>query len=231
MLIDRIGLRGAFGLSLLPALCAISLIAAPAHAANDWLVRNEATNEIELVIMPIVTEQLFDTKLKFQWEVAKLPVEVSCEGLESSNSSLEAEGKTSATYLLKKCSVTAKESPLGCSVSEPISLKVKGQAFVHEGQMFELWTPTTGTELAKILFKGSECALPEENPVKGALVMGWCDNIELFQKEHLLEAAKASLFATGEHVISLKIGTASATFGGSVIKKLKNNPNPWKWMP
>jgi hypothetical protein len=137
-----------------------------------------------------------------------------------------------------KCTSMVVEKPANCSVSSPgqaagtvLTNALKGTLVWLEstgGQAGILIKPSSGTELAKLVFSGSKCALAEvESPLKkeaiakltpveeevetataslpGTPILNWWSNAETRSKETISQLTLGTSSATLESTLALKV--------------------------
>jgi hypothetical protein len=158
-------------------------------------------------------------------------VEIACEESSMDEAGLEEEGRMSGTQLLSECTTFLNEKASApCDVTkEPISMPFKGQAFEHGKAGYVLISPAEGSTFTTIALS-EECSLGEKLTLTGAFALEDCNgDFSTYLVRHLLQQATGALFASGEHVNSLKLGGAATTFTGSDWYKLPTG-REWKWM-
>ena len=230
------GLR-LLGLCFVAALALAAFSAVSAQAA-EWLTQTPAEAKEEEILKKVVSKSVSgkvpieiepDVMLTFisTTGATNTPVEILCENEDLLEGFLEAAGKASGKLSFTECKTfLSKMESKVCAPQEPIVSNVlTAEAFDMGGVAYALIKPTTGTSLAEIKFPNKECTLNPSREVSGTAVIKDCkkESTKLLIK-HLVEEASESLFASGDHLDSLKLGTPSsvknAHFTGSVLVKL-----------
>ena len=219
----KYGLR-ALGLCVVAALAFVAFSAASAQAA-EWLTEGNinVTEKVPIEIEP-------DIMLTFSSTTGanNTPVKILCENEDLLEGNLEPAGKATGTLSFTECRTFLGEAESKTCVPQVpiISNGITAELFEMGGEAYVLLKPTTGTTLAMIKFPNKECILNPEREISGTAVVKDCnkEGTKLLVK-HLIEEASEPLFASGEHLDSLKFGTKSsvknAHFTGSVFVRLK----------
>ena len=210
------GLR-LIGLSLVAAFAFVAFAAATAQA-EDWLIETSAgVHELVTANKPISITK--ETNAVLHTTLGGASVLIECTAVAISEGQLETEGKGSGKLTYSSCTTSLNGAVSAiCKPTEPITtVKIKAEVFNHNGEDYTLLSPGTGTTFFKFKFPNEECILNPEKEVTGTIVVKDCEGKGMvFLTRHLIEEAGATLFASGAHINSVKIGANAASILGSI---------------
>lgn len=205
--------------SLLAVIGLSILIAASVASAAEWRIEGKKLTETEAVTGAKHTEANF--------LIPSLNIGISCAKHTIKDGLILTNGEVHGTIELENCKTitlsTGKEVP-GCKPAEPIVATGRAKPILHNGLTYILVLPPSGTETYAIAKFGGECALPEQNTIKGTAV-GECLNLKLekgpkFCEEeavtHLGQLAPQALFPGDQ----IKFGANAVTYDGVAEVKL-----------
>jgi hypothetical protein len=199
----------------------------------SWLVLNSVGTEAK-ALKALLQGEKDSTHLVLLTTISNLMLSIVCTNFELIGVNLETGGTltTGGSVKFTGCEVysgTFTNPPLSnvlTTTKLPCTLSTSGQAAgtiatnklkgklvlnVSKEVLMEV-APETGTSVATFLFKGSECILPEEDPITGTFFFKDCENkILVHAVKHLIEEGPGTSF---------KLGTSTATLLGSGWIKL-----------
>ena len=241
----KLGILGLCAVAL--GMMAMSVSAAQG-ASLDWLVLNAAGTIATLVVeeevagkkvvnlLASVVAEKDSADLTLLTKIIKLMISVTCTTPEFINVNLEKEGTLSLGKVkftgclvyngaglgtLLPCTVSTGTTVAGTIEAENATSKLVLHEITGGGKEVLIQVvPDVGTTFATLLFKGSECPLPEVNEVKGSLFLKDCLKLATTHEiKHLVEQGPLTSLTVGadtaEHLETSLIGSVFAKLGGA----------------
>jgi hypothetical protein len=212
---------GTLSSCLVMALC-LALCAASAQAEGNYFVEGKKVTE------KVGIEGVKEEKVAYGFLLPKLNFELVFDTFTTDNGSISTEGKGNIDLLLTKGKVwLMKPLQLTACVPGNLTFKLKSTLFLHEGTTYMLLEPAEGTTMT-ITTYDEECALGEENPVTGSIVVEDASKSFGTEKiEHLVLQAPAGLFP--EHQLLFGGAKDTLSMDGSWTLKLNGKEGGKKW--
>jgi RHS repeat-associated protein len=192
----------------------IAALCAGTAAAASWTIEGKTLSELGLS-----EESVTSAATSMSIEVPKISLKVECE-LEKGTGKIFSAGTDEATMELSKCKVA---KAAACTVTTPITLKVKTELLKKAGIVYDVLKPLTGETIGTFTIKGEECAFGPSKEFKltgstaGQLELEEAVKEGLGFSKAIAEAAGTSMLAGANP--AFLIGTSSRELSG--IKKGK----------